>query len=312
MDTPRIVFCGTPDYSVPYLDALVHGGFTPIVVITQPDRAKGRSGTPTESPVKRYAMKADIPVLQPESVNTPEFVAEIAALDPDLLVVVAFGQILKQDFLDVFPRGTINVHPSWLPRHRGATPLQNTILAGDTETGVTIMLMDAKMDHGPILAQAPLTISTDETLLGLAQKTIAIGAPLLVNTLRTWLDGSIVPVEQDHEKATFTKLLKKEDGKIDWNEASFDIERKVRALSPWPGVWTEMHGKRVKIFEIAHMPITVHETSRNPIQHGNVFVLGKELFVTCGDNTALSIKKLQPEGKNPMTAEEYINGMKGK
>lgn len=312
MDTPRIIFCGTPDYSVPYLDALIRAGLAPIAVITQPDRPKGRSGKPTEAPVKRFAMKGGIPVLQPESVNTPEFIAEIDALDPDLLVVVAFGQILKQDFLDIFPKGTINVHPSLLPRHRGATPLQNTILAGDTETGVTIMLMDAKMDHGPILAQAPLTIGLDETLLGLAQKTIEIGTPLLVDTIYAWLNGTITPIEQDHDAATFTKLLKKEDGKIDWNDASFDIERKVRALSPWPGVWAELHGKRVKIFAVAHIPITVHETSRNPIQHGNVFVLGKELFVTCGDNTALSILKLQPEGKNPMTAEEYINGMKGK
>lgn len=270
---------GTPNYAARYLEGLIAADLTPVAVITQPDRPAGRTQTVEPTPVKMAALKYGIPIYQPEDIREPHWAEKIRGLAPELIVVVAFGQIIPQSILDVPPKGCINVHPSLLPRHRGATPWQETILQGDTKTGVTIMLMDEKMDHGPILSQEEISVAQDETTESLENKTAAVGIPLLINTLAQWFAGTVVPSEQNHEKATYTRLLKKESGKIDWSKSAIEIERMIRALEPWPGTWTERQGKRVKILK-AHLD----------------------------EQNALIIDELQPEGKKPVDAQTFRNG----
>lgn len=270
---------GTPEYSGRYLQELINAGLRPVAVVTQPDRPAGRAQFVEPTPVKKIARENAIPVLQPEDIRALEWTEKIRELNPALIVVVAFGQIIPQSILDIPSRGCINVHPSLLPRHRGATPWQEAILQGDTMTGVTIMLMDVKMDHGQILAQEECRIAQDETMQSLEDKTATIGMPLLITAIEKWFAGIISPKEQNHEHATYTRLLKKESGKIDWSKSSAEIERMVRALNPWPGTWTEWNGKRIKILK-AHLDT----------------------------HNALVIDELQPEGKNPMGRESFING----
>lgn len=270
---------GTPNYAARYLEGLIAANLAPIGVITQPDRPAGRTQTVEPTPVKLVALKYGIPIYQPEDIRDPQWTDKIRELAPELIVVVAFGQIIPQSILDVPRYGCINVHPSLLPRHRGATPWQETILQGDTTTGVTIMVMDEKMDHGPILSQEEISVAQDETTKSLENKTAAVGIPLLISTLAQWFAGTIVPSEQKHEGATYTRLLKKELGKIDWSKSAIEIESMVRALEPWPGTWTEWNGKRVKILK-AHL----------------------------GEQNTLVIDELQPEGKKPMDAQTFRNG----
>ena len=269
---------GTPDYSARYLVGLIDACQKPIAVITQPDRPAGRQQTIKPTPTKRVALEHGIPVYQPEDIRDREWTQRILELAPELIIVVAFGQIIPQSILDIPRYGCINVHPSLLPRHRGATPWQETIMQGDTESGVTIMLMDQKMDHGPILAQEKIALAPDETMLSLEGKTASIGIPLLIQSIRRWTENKCESREQDHTKATYTRLLKKESGKIDWSKNNAEIERMIRALNPWPGTWTEWHGMRIKILR-AHL-----------------------------ENNALVIDELQPEGKKPMSAEHFKNG----
>lgn len=270
---------GTPDYAARYLEGLIEADLTPIAVITQPDRPAGRTQIVEPTPVKLVALKHTIPVYQPEDIRESQWTEKICELAPELIVVVAFGQIIPQSILDIPPKGCINVHPSLLPRHRGATPWQETILQGDTKTGVTIMLMDEKMDHGPILAQEKIDVAQAETTKSLENKTAAVGIPLLISALEQWFMGTIVPNEQKHEEATYTRLLKKESGKIDWSKSAIEIERMVRALEPWPGTWTEWNGKRIKILK-THL----------------------------GEQNTLFVDELQPEGKKPMDAQTFRNG----
>lgn len=304
MKSLNIIFMGTPEYSVPYLEALIQADLKPILVITQPDSHVGRRGTLEMSPVKQCAIKNGIGVMQPESVNKPEAVEEVRLLRPDLIVVVAFGQIISQDIIDLPRFGCINVHPSLLPLHRGPSPRQAPILNGDTQTGVTIMLMDQKMDHGPILTQEIVPLTARETYESLSEKTITVGAPLLVKTIHAWIKGALTPHEQDHGKATYTKLLRKELGKIDWSKSASEIDASVRALSPWPGTWTEWHGKRIKILEALPIDTELPPTLAKDI----FFASGERLFATCGNGENLEIIKLQVEGKNAVPGAAFIHG----
>jgi len=224
-------------------------------------------------------------------------------MEPDLVVVVAFGQIISQDIIDLPRYGCINVHPSLLPKYRGPSPRQAPILNGDAETGITIMLVDHKMDHGPILAQEILPIDPRETYDSLCKKTIAVGAPLLIKTIHSWIDDNITPQKQDHALATYTKLLKKESGRIDWSKTAREIDAMVRALNPWPGTWTEWHGKRVKI--VAVLPTKFFAQKK-----GNdiFFANGKHLLVQCGNSQYLEITKIQMEGKNAVSGTAFIHG----
>lgn len=295
---------GTPELSVPFLEGLIDAGMKPITVITQPDRPVGRKQIIEKTPVKKAAIHAGIPVLQPENVNAPESIQQVHALKPDLIIVIAFGQIISQQILDIPLLGCINVHPSLLPLHRGATPLQGALMNGDTTTGVTIMLMDEKMDHGPILTQEAVPLDEGETLPSLQKKAIDIGVPLLIDTIGQWIQKKISAREQDHSQATYTKLLKKDSGKIDWSKSAIEIDRMVRALNPWPGTWTQWNGKRIKILR-AHV---VENSAFKKID--GLFLLNDDrsiLAVPCLDE-ALAIDELQIEGKNPQTGKDFIHG----
>lgn len=279
MQTRKIIFMGTPAYAGRYLEGLITAGLTPVAVVTQPDRPAHRAQTIEPTPVKKIAVAHAIPILQPEDIRDTQWTEKIKAINPDLIVVVAFGQIIPQSILDIPPKGCINVHPSLLPRHRGATPWQEALLQGDTTTGVTIMLMDAKMDHGPLLAQEKCAIAPHETTPSLEDKTAKIGVPLLIATIEKWFAGTGTPVVQNHSQATYSRLLKKDSGRIDWSKSAREIERMIRALEPWPGTWTEWQCTRIKILK-AHL----------------------------NEQDALIIDELQPEGKKVMSATTFRNG----
>ena len=296
----RIIFFGTPEYATPYFKVLHRAGLSPIAAITQPDRPVGRKQVITPTPVKALAQEIGIPVLQPENVNNEQFLRTLREYKSDLFVVVAFGQILSKDLLSI-PVSAINVHPSLLPRHRGPAPLQETILQGDTETGVTIMLMDEKMDHGPILAQVRFDVDRNETLSSLKDKTHIAGVELLIRTIQNI--STIKPTEQDHSQATYTRLLTRDSGNIDFTSVTAQhADRMIRALNPWPGTWTEWRGKRIKLLQ-AHPEVAGHPDSRP----GDFIGAGNDLAICCKDGF-LAIDRIQPEGKKPMTGEEFIRG----
>jgi len=296
----RILFLGTPDYAVPFLQTLIDNGYTPIAVISQPDRPAGRSQAITPTPVKILAQEHGISVLQPENINTPEWLDRIADLKPDLMVIVAFGQILSQALLDIPTKGCINVHPSKLPKYRGASPLQETILHGDLESAVSIILMDEKMDHGPIILQESFAIDPRETTTTLIAKTTSLGQKLLIQAVRSIENNTAHFTPQDHSQTTFTKMMTREWGKINFTENALAIDRKVRALNPWPGTWIEWEGKRVKI-------LAVHPVE--PIEApSSFFKYGDELAIRCGEGSLLVIDQLQIEGKSPISGSDFIRG----
>lgn len=300
----RIIFFGTPSYSVGFLYSLIAADMPPIAVVSQPDRPVGRDKEVFPTPVKELAQANNIPVLQPENVNDPQWIKTLKDLKPDLIVVVAFGQIISKEIIDIPQYGCINVHPSMLPLLRGATPLQGAILAGLSETGITIMLMDEKMDHGPILAQLPLPLAEHETYISLAEKTIDLGRTLLVDTIKKWVADTITPSPQDHTKATFTKLLKKDSGKITPEHSVAAITRMMRALHPWPGVWIEHSGKRIKILSSGD---SIANTGHPA---GTLFAdsaLGNSVWCAATDG-AVELLSVQPEGKSPMSGEEFVRG----
>ncbi|MFA5029522.1 MAG: methionyl-tRNA formyltransferase [Patescibacteria group bacterium] len=302
MSKTKIIFAGTPEFAVPFLKALTEDSdFEIIGVITQPDKPSGRKQEFVPSPIKQLALKLGLKIWQPGSVkNNPELEKELKQVSPDLLVVVAFGQIIPQEILDLAKFGNINVHPSLLPKYRGASPVQSAILTGETKTGVTIMLMDQKMDHGPILSQKTLLLNSEETNQSLHQALAELGVPLLLTTIKGFLGGKIKPQEQNHESATFCQTITKDSAKIDWSNAAIEIKRKIYAFYPWPGVWAIWGGKRIKFFP----PAEIVNDSKKP---GEIFLSGDGLAVGCGQGS-LKISKLQLEGKKEMTAQEFLRG----
>jgi len=242
----KIVFMGTPDFSVPTLQALIKYHEV-IGVVTQPDRPAGRGNQVQISPIKRLAVEHSIPVFQPEKLRRAEAIDALKQWQPDVYVVAAFGQILPQAVLDIPPFGSINVHASLLPRWRGAAPIHAAILAGDEQTGITIMKMDAGLDTGPMLSQGKLEIMPDETGESLHDKLAQLGADLLLNTLAGYLSGAIPPHAQSDFGVTYAPQISKEDGRIDWSQSAWEIERKVRAFTPWPGTFTIWDGQQLKL-----------------------------------------------------------------
>ncbi len=295
----RVIFMGTPEFSVPSLAALVEGGYDVVAVVTQPDRPAGRGRKVVPSPVKQYALNHGLKVLQPTSVRKPETVAELAALRPDVIVVAAYGKILPPEVLTLPPKGCVNVHASLLPRHRGAAPIAAAILAGDTITGTTIMLMDEGMDTGPILAQATLEIQPDDTAITLGQRLARQGAELLAATLPMWLTGEIHPQPQPEEGATVCRPIRKEHGRIDWARPAIEIERMVRAYQPWPGAYTSWQGQPLKILR-AH----VAEGSAEP---GKVIPWEGGAAVGTGQGL-LVLEEVQPAGKRAMSIQDFLRG----
>ena len=244
----RVVFMGTPDFAVPPLRALLAApGFDVIGVVTQPDRPAGRGNTIQQSPIKQAALATNIPVIQPQKLREPGAVEQLQAWQPELIVVAAFGQILRQQVLDLPRYGCINVHASLLPRWRGAAPIQAAIRAGDTQTGITIMKMDAGLDTGPMLSQRGIPILPTDTGSTLHDKLAELGGPLLIETLEKYLRAEITPQPQDESAQTYAPMLKKEEGAIDWTQPAEAIERQVRAFDPWPGTYTQWNGQTLKI-----------------------------------------------------------------
>jgi methionyl-tRNA formyltransferase len=289
----RVVFYGTSRLSVQTLEALVKDKtLTVIGVVTQPDRPVGRKQTLTPPPIKEAALRLNLPVFQFEQVKSDEAYEQLKNLKADVAVVASFGQIISQRVLDLYPKGVLNVQPSLLPAYRGAIPMTAAIRDGLKETGVTIMLMDALMDHGPILSQITAPIEATDTTETLSERLGELGAGLLVKTLHGCVDGTISPHEQDHSKATFVKLLSRTDGVIDWTQPADVIERLIRAYAPWPGTSTEYKGKRLKILR-AHV---VTEATPN------------QFVMQCGNNTQLALDEVQPEGKTPMSGPAFLNG----
>lgn len=303
----RIVFMGTPEFSVPALEYLNKSEYQVIGVYTQPDRPTGRGRKLEESPVKMVALSHGLEVFQPVKLRNPDEVARLAALKPDLILVAAFGQILPQSVLDIPKFGCLNIHPSLLPKYRGATPIPAAILAGDKETGVTIMLMEAGMDTGPIVTQIIVGIEPDDTTESLTNRLAQASVRLLAEALPLWFDGSLKPKPQDNSKATYTSPITKEDGAIDWRTSTIEISRQVRAFYPWPGCYTWWQGKLLKMLEA--IPLN-KEGSLVP---GRVVTLASGQPAAVGIETGdgvLGLLRVQLEGKRALAASEFLSGQR--
>jgi len=299
----RVVFFGTAELACASLQALATDArFEVVSVVTQPDKPRGRELQVQPSAVKIVALALKFPVLQPKRARDPQFIEEIRALTPDVGVVVAYGQILPQALLDLPRSGFINVHTSLLPRHRGAAPIQASILAGDPETGVTLMKMDAGLDTGPILVQERTPISNEDNSQTLHDRLARIGAELLVETLPRFVSGEILPRPQP-EGATYAAKIEKVHGQINWQEPAEVIERKVRAFAPWPGAYTylEIGGKK-RLLKVWKAVI-----EQNKAAPGTILARDRELVIACGEQ-ALRLLEVQMEGRKRMTAQEFLTG----
>jgi methionyl-tRNA formyltransferase len=303
-----VIFLGTPEFAVPSLEELVNGGFDVATVVTQPDRPTGRGGAVTPPAVKIKAMQLGLPVLQPESLRDPVAIDALRALAPDLIAVAAYGQILRRAVLDLPRFGCLNVHPSLLPKLRGASPIQTAIRQGHAETGVTIMLMNARMDAGPILAQVSAPIEPRDTAASLGDRLARVGATLLVDTIPRWEAGQISPKDQDEAQATYCKPLVKEDANIDWSRSADEIDRQCRANTPWPGCQTFWDGRQIRL--VALRPLT---SWSGPDAPGTVVLFDRtpsntpRLGVATGHG-AVEITQLQLAGKRAMSAAEFLRG----
>jgi methionyl-tRNA formyltransferase len=294
----KIVFMGTPDFAVPTLRALIEYHDV-IGVVTQPDRPAGRSRQVQLSPVKQVALEAGIPVFQPEKLRRPEAIAELRRWSPDVNIVAAFGQILPQVVLDIPPHGSINIHASLLPRWRGAAPIQAAIRAGDADTGITIMQMDAGLDTGAILTQRAIPIASDETGQTLHDKLSLLGANLLIEALPQILSGEIRPQPQDESLATFAPRIDKNDGRIDWSHDAAHIERTVRAFTPWPGTFTTWDDKLLKILSGV--------VEGGSAEAGRVFERSGKIAVGTGSGLFCPTR-LQLEGRSAVNSDDFIRG----
>ena len=299
----RIVYMGTPPFAVPPLQALVTAGHEVVGAVTRIDKPAGRGKVLTPPAVKMAAVQSDVPVFQPKRVREPESVAAIRAMRPDVIVVAAYGQILPREILALPKFGCVNIHASLLPAYRGAAPINWAIINGETRTGITIMQMDEGMDTGAILFQESIPIDPRDTAGTLTEKLSQIGSWLVVESLSRIEAGEIKAVPQDPVKATLAPLLKKEDGLIDWELTASAIHNRVRGLSPWPGTYGSLDGKLIKILETAVVP-----GSADP---GMLTLQGKDALTVGTGKELLRILSLQPEGKKPMSAVEFLQGHRG-
>jgi methionyl-tRNA formyltransferase len=302
MKNLKLVFMGSPDFAVPSLRALVES-FSVVGVVSQPDRPAGRGRKLTPPPVKVLAEELNLPVLQPEKLHQdPCAMAQLQAWNPEIIVVAAFGQILKPEVLDLPPYGCLNVHGSLLPRWRGAAPLNAAILHGDAETGITIMQMDAGLDTGPMISQRAIPIKAEDTAGSLFGKMADLGADLLVETLPPFVRGEIEPEPQDDSQATYAPMLKKSDGRLDFNQPAADLARKVRAFNPWPGTFFEWSGSPVKVHEARAV---------EKISPGAGVLTTYDQYPAIGtEQGVLVLEVLQPAGKKRMPGDRFLRGAK--
>ena len=312
-----IVFLGTPAFAVPSLERLARDGHQIAAVVTQPDRPAGRKRQPRSSPVKIAAQGLGLPVPQPANLRDTDFIANMRRLSPEVMVVAAYGEVLRQSVLDIPARGVLNIHPSLLPRWRGASPIPAAILAGDERTGISIMLMDAGMDSGPLLAQTDVPIADEDTTLSLTDTLAREGADLIARTLPRWLSAELAPKPQDEELATYCPLLRKGDGAIDWALPAVDIWRRVRAYNPWPGAFTLLDGELLYIWRAWPLDDRLATTS------GTVTELPNELRARLPDGSrgeaAFTVQtaggllvplEVQRSGRRALSAVEFTRGMR--
>ena len=310
MPTPlNLVFCGTPSFAVPTLEKLVGAGHSVPLVVTQPDRPRGRGMEVAVSPVKDAAIHLGIAVVQPTTIkNNAEFRDQLAAIRPDAIIVVGYGRIIPQWMIDLPRLGNLNLHASLLPKYRGAAPIQWAIANGESVTGVTTMRIDAGLDTGNILMQREIPIGPEDTAQTLGPKLASIGADLMVETLRGLDSGQVRPTPQDHSQATLAPILKKEDGRMDFARSAKDLFNRLRGFQPWPGAFTIFKGKTLQV----HGAQPVQRAGA--LTPGELAVEGTRLFVGCGKNkgkdadSALELIEIQLEGKRRMTTQEFING----
>lgn len=305
----RLLFLGTPEFAVPSLQALANDPrFEIVAVVTQPDKPVGRDAKLTPPPVKISAQRLGIETIkQPVKMTDPDFKSWAEEIGPtcDAFIVVAYGKIFRDWFLALPKHGLVNVHASLLPRWRGASPINSAIASGDAESGVSIMKVEAEMDAGPVYRTAETAIQPNDTAETLHDRLARMGADILADTVEEIINGTIQPIPQDPNKATFCKTLTREDGKIDWNMPAEAIALLVRAYTPWPGTWTEIDGRRLKI--LAVQSIMTDEM----FDAGHRFVfLEENPCIACGEGTSLELLRVQPEGGKPMSGQEYLRGLK--
>lgn len=312
----KIVFMGTPDFARAALEKIIEAGHEILLVVTQPDKPKGRSGELQISDVKACALEHNIPVFQPVRIKLSENVAELKKYDADIYVVAAFGQILSQEILDIPRFGCVNIHASLLPEYRGAAPIQQSIIDGKKETGVTIMQMAAGMDTGDILIQRTIPISEDETGGGLFDKLAVLGGELIVDALPKIERGELTPVPQDEEKATKCGKLSKDMGRIDFTKDAETIRNLVRGLNPWPSAFTSLNGKTFKIWKataIKELPDSMDDARTALIdknETGSVVAVLKDSFIVLTGDGFLQIFEVQLEGKKRMAVKDFLLGYK--
>lgn len=297
----NLVFCGTPRFAVPTLEKLVDAGCKVRLVVTQPDKPRGRGLELTAPPVKQRALEFGLALAQPDTIkNNEELRAQLAAIAPDAIVVVGYGRIIPQWMIDLPRLGNINLHASLLPKYRGAAPVQWAIACGENVTGVTTMRIDAGLDTGDILLQSQVSVGENETSEDVAPRLASIGAELMLETLRGLQAGSIHPQPQDHSRATLAPLLKKEDGQINFQRTAQEICNRLRGFQPWPGAFTSFRGK------------SLHFWRAQPLQRcvlqGEILVETDRLLVGCGGDSTLEVLELQPEGKKRMPAKDFVHG----
>ncbi len=297
-----LVFCGTPQFAVPTLDALVEHGFQVRLVVTQPYRPSGRGLELAVPPVKRRAEELGLPVVQPDKIkDNAEFRARLEELRPQAIIVVGYGRIIPQWMIDLPPLGNLNLHASLLPKYRGAAPIQWAIASGETTTGVTTMRIDPGLDTGDILLQQEVPIGADDTAVTLAPKMALVGARLMVETLRLLAAGTITLRPQDHSRASLAPILKKEDGLIDFTRSAREIHNRLRGFQPWPGIYTTFREKHLHI----HAAAPLERFSSSP---GALTTESDRLLAGCGGDTGLELLEVQLEGKKRMPARDFVNG----
>ena len=300
----KIVYMGTPDFAVPPLAALVQNGYEVTAVVTQPDKPKGRGKTLLPTPVKEEAMKHDIPVYQPLKVREPEFVETLKKLEPDMIIVAAFGQIIPKTILDMPKYGCLNIHASLLPKYRGAAPIQQAVIDGEKESGVTIMQMGVGLDTGDMISQAVVPLAEDETGGSLFDQLAEEGAALLIRTIPSIVDGTAVYTKQPEESPTpYAAMISKKMGLMDFSKSAVELERLVRGLNPWPSAYTFLNGKTLKVWKCA---VECAECGKEA--PGTIIGVDKSgIHVACGSDT-LILKEVQLEGKKRMETDAFLRG----
>lgn len=305
---PKIIFWGTPEFANVILRALLDSGINIEAAVTAPDKPKGRSKQPVPSPVKVTAQRHGIKLFQPQSLKDPHFAAELAAASPDLMVIAAYGKIVPQSLIDIPELGVINVHPSLLPKYRGASPVVTALLNGETVTGVTLILLDKEVDHGPILAQKSYPVSLEDTQESLHTKLADLSGQMLVETLPMYWQGLIKPHDQDHNQATFTKVIDKDNGKINWHDDAEKIARQVRAYYGWPSSWSIIQSSPVK--QLLGKKIYIHRAA--PVTSaglgpGEMQCDGEKIYIGTGKG-GLEVYELQLESRNKISANQFVRG----